>query len=188
MKPAQSGEISDLLRAWGRGEEAAGHLLAAKVYDELRRIARRYMKDERAAHSLQTTALVNEAYLRLVDANNIRWEHRAQFFVIAARMMRRVLVDAARARGAEKRGGGIERVNVEDTPVLSPESDATIVAVHEALAALARIASRPATVVELRYFGGLSVEETAGVMNVSERTVMRDWEFAKAWLARELSQ
>ena len=131
---------------------------------------------------------MNEAYVRLMEAKNVRWEHRAQFFLISAQMMRRILVDAARARGAEKRGGGVVRVNVDNTPVLSPESDETIVTLHEALESLAQIAPRQARVVELRYFGGLSVPETAEVMNVSERTVMRDWEFAKAWLGRELSR
>ena len=188
MRPAKSTEISDLLKAWGDGDEAARDLLAARVYEELRRIGRRYMKNERVGNTLQTTALVNEVYLRLVDSKNVRWENRAQFFVISAQMMRRILVDAARARGAEKRGGGIVKVNVDDTAVVSPESDATIVAVHEALEAFAQIAPRQARMVELRYFGGLSVQQSAAVMGVSERTLMRDWEFAKAWLVRELSR
>lgn len=163
-------------------------LLTAKVYDELRRIARRYMRNERAGNTLQTTALVNEVYLRLVDVKNVRWEHRNQFFAISAQIMRRILVDSARARGTDKRGGGAIRVSVDEAAVLSPEPDASMVALDDALEALARIAPRQAKVVELRYFGGLSVEQTVEVMGVSERTVMRDWDFAKAWLSRELSR
>jgi RNA polymerase sigma-70 factor, ECF subfamily len=188
MVPAKSTEVTELLKAWSGGDETARDRLAAKVYDELHRIARRYMKDERARATLQTTALVNEVYLRLVDAKNIDWEHRAQFFSISAQMMRRVLVDAARARGSAKRGAGVVKVNVDEAVNLSPASDGAVIALHEALDALANIAPRQARVVELRYFGGLSVAETVEVMQVSERTVMRDWDFAKAWLARELSR
>jgi RNA polymerase sigma-70 factor, ECF subfamily len=137
---------------------------------------------------LQTTALVNEVYLRLRDAKNIDWEHRAQFFSISAQMMRRVLVDAARARGSAKRGAGAVKVNVDEAANLSPENDSSVIALHEALDAFAKIAPRQARVVELRYVGGLGVPGTVGVMQVSERTVMRDWDFAKAWLARELSR
>jgi RNA polymerase sigma factor (TIGR02999 family) len=131
---------------------------------------------------------VNEVYLRLVDVKNVTWEHRGQFFAISAQMMRRILVDAARARGADKRGGGAIKVNVEETAVLSPEPDAAVVALDDALKALARIAPRQAKVVELRYFGGLSVGQTVEAMGTSERTVMRDWEFAKAWLSREMGK
>jgi RNA polymerase sigma-70 factor, ECF subfamily len=187
MATAKSTEVSVLLRAWAQGDETARDQLAARVYEELHRIARRYRKDERA-RTLQTTALVNEVYLRLLDPKTAAWEHRAQFFAISAQMMRRILVDAARARGAAKRGGGVVRVNVDEVAVLSPESDASIVALHDALDALAQIAPRQAQVVELRYFGGLSVAETAEAMQVSERTVMRDWDFARAWLARELNK
>jgi RNA polymerase sigma factor (TIGR02999 family) len=192
MAPAQSHEVSsevtDLLKAWGKGDQAALDRLTAKVYGDLRRIARRYMRSERAGNTLQTTALVNEVYLRLVDVKNVTWEDRAQFFAISARMMRRILVDAARARGADKRGGGALKVNLEETAVLSPEPDAAIVALDDALEALAKIAPRQARVVELRYFGGLSVAMTVEAMGTSERTVMRDWEFAKAWLSRELTR
>jgi RNA polymerase sigma factor (TIGR02999 family) len=191
MPPAQPNaatEVTGLLKAWSSGDQAALERLTAKVYDELRRIARRYMRNERAGNTLQTTALVNEVYLRLVDVKNVTWEHRAQFFAISAQMMRRILVDAARARGADKRGGGAVKVNVEETAVLSPQPDAAIVALDDALTALAKLAPRQAKVVELRYFGGLSVVQTVEVMGVSERTVMRDWEFAKAWLSRELSR
>src|SRR5215467_14137054 len=186
--PARSVEVTGLLKAWSGGDQAALELLTAKVYDELRRIARRYMRNERAGNTLQTTALVNEVYLRLVDIKNVRWEHRNQFFAISAQIMRRILVDSARARGTDKRGGGAIRVSVDEAAVLSPEPDASMVALDDALEALARIAPRQAKVVELRYFGGLSVEQTVEVMGVSERTVMRDWEFAKAWLSRELSR
>ena len=188
MALSEPSEISRLLVAWGKGDEAARDRLAARVYDELRRIARHYMKDERARITLQTTALVNEVYLRLVDTKHVEWQHRAQFFSICAQMMRRILVDAARARGAVKRGGGAGKVDMEVAARLVPESDASILALHEALEAFAQIAPRQARVVELRYFGGLSVEETVEVMQISQRTVMRDWDFAKAWLARELSR
>jgi RNA polymerase sigma factor (TIGR02999 family) len=187
MPSSESSEVSRLLAAWGKGDEAARDRLAARVYDELRQIARRYMKDERARVTLQTTALVNEVYLRLVDTKGIDWQHRAQFFSICAQMMRRILVDAARARSAWKRGGGAAKVDLDIAARCSAEGDASILALHEALETFAEIAPRQARVVELRYFGGLSVEETVKVMHVSERTVMRDWDFAKAWLGRELS-
>ncbi len=187
MPPAELTEVTGLLKAWGGGDQVALGRLTEKVYDELRRIARRYMRNERAGNTLQTTALVNEVYLRLVDVKNVTWEHRAQFFAISAQMMRRILVDAARARGTDKRGGGAVKINVDESAVFSPEPDAAIVALDDALQALANIAPRQAKVVELRYFGGLSVQQTVQVMGISERTVMRDWEFAKAWLSRELS-
>ena len=183
----KSSEVTDLLRAWGNGDEAARDQLAVKVYDELRRIARRYRKDERAQATLQTTTLVNEVYLRLVDTRNVDWQRRAQFFTICAQMMRRILIDAARARGAAKRGGGAVKLDIEAAAPLAPEMGAAILALHDALEAFAQIAPRQSRVVELRYFGGLSVEETAEVMKISQRTVMRDWDFAKAWLARACS-
>jgi RNA polymerase sigma factor (TIGR02999 family) len=186
MTSPASAEITGLLKAWGSGDEAAGDLLAAKVYNELHRIARRYMKNERSGRTLQTTALVNEVYLRLVDVQNVSWGQRAQFFAISAQMMRRILVDAARARGSHKRGAGVVKVNVDEVAVLSPDVDASVLALHDALEAFSLVAPRQARVVELRYFGGLSVQETIEVMKISERTVMRDWEFAKAWLKREL--
>jgi RNA polymerase sigma factor (TIGR02999 family) len=188
MGPDRSTQITGLLRAWRSGDQAALDLLAAKVYDELRRVARRYMRNERAGNTLQTTALVNEVYLRLVDVQNVGWEHRAQFFAISAQMMRRILVDAARARGSHKRGGGVVKINVDDTAVLSPERDSSILALHDALEALSQIAPRQAKVVELRYFGGLNVDEIVEVLKVSPRTVERDWEFARAWLMRELGR
>ena len=187
MASDKSPEVTDLLHAWANGDQAARDQLAVTVYDELRRIARRYMKDEHAQVTLQTTALVNEVYLRLVDTRNVDWQRRAQFFTICAQMMRRILIDAARARGAAKRGGGAVKLDIEAAAPLAPEMGAAILALHDALEAFAQIAPRQSRVVELRYFGGLSVEETAEVMKISQRTVMRDWDFAKAWLARACS-
>jgi RNA polymerase sigma factor (TIGR02999 family) len=158
------------------------------VHAELHRMARRYMRNERPGITLQATALLNEVYLRLVGVQDIDWQHRAQFFGLSAQLMRRILVDAARARGAEKRGGGEVRVNIDDAPVLSPEPDRFILALDDALEALSKLAPRQGKVVELRYFGGLSEEETAEVLQISERSVRRDWHFAKAWLQRELGR
>src|SRR5215813_9369166 len=160
---SQSAEVTGLLKAWSGGDPAALERLSERVYGELRLIARRYMKNERAGNTLQTTALVNEVYLRLVDVKNVDWQHRAQFFAIAAQMMRRILVDAARARDSDKRGGGAVKVNVDEVPVLSPEPAASLVALDDALEELSKIGPRQARVVELRYFGGLSEEETAEV-------------------------
>ena len=187
MALAASTEVTGLLKAWSNGDQAALDRLSAKVHQELHRIARRYMKNERAGNTLQTTALVNEVYLRLVDVKNVDWQHRAQFFAISAQMMRRILVDAARARGSHKRGGGAVKVNVDEVPVLSPEPAASLVALDDALEALSKLAPRQAKIVELRYFGGLSEEETAEVLKISTRSVRRDWQFARAWLMRELS-
>ena len=186
MDSTKSSEVTELLRAWGRGDQAARDRLAVRIYDELRTIARRYMKDEHARSTLQTTVLVNEVYLRLIDRENIEWQNRSQFFWLCAQMMRRILIDAARARGAVKRGGGAVKVDIEIAARFVPDASASVLALHEALESFARIAPRQARVVELRYFGGLSVEETMEVMKISERTVVRDWDFAKAWLAREL--
>jgi RNA polymerase sigma factor (TIGR02999 family) len=186
MASDRSTQITGLLRAWRNGDPAALDLLAVQVYDELRRVARRYMRNERAGNTLQTTALVNEVYLRLVDVQNVGWEDRAQFFALSAQMMRRILVDAARSRGSLKRGGGVVKVNVDDTAVLSPERGPSILALDDALEALSQMAPRQAKVVELRYFGGLNVEEIVEVLKVSPRTVERDWGFARAWLMREL--
>ena len=187
MEPAESAEVTDLLKAWSSGDQAALDRLTSLVYGELHRLARRYMRNERPGNTLQTTALVNEAYLRLVDVKNVDWQHRAQFFAISAQIMRNILVDAARARGAHKRGGEAVKVNVDDSPLLSPEPDAFILALDDALTAFSRIAPRQAKVVDLRYFGGMSEEETAEVLRSSPRTVRRDWQFAKAWLQHELS-
>ncbi len=184
----RSAEITNLLKAWGGGDRAALERLMEHVYGELRLVARRYMKNERQANTLQTTALVNEVYLRLVDVANVEWQQRAQFFAMAAHMMRRILVDAARARGSDKRGGGALKVNIDETAVLSPQRDRSIIALDDTLSAFSQVAPRQAKVVELRYFGGLSEEEIVEVMKISPRTVRRDWEFAKAWLTRELGR
>jgi RNA polymerase sigma factor (TIGR02999 family) len=188
MVPPRSTEITGLLKAWSGGDQAALDRLAAHVYDELHRMARHYMRNERVGNMLQTTALVNEVYLRLVDVKNIDWQQRAQFFAISAQIMRRILVDAARARGSLKRGQGAVKVNVDETAVLSPERDSSLVAMDEALEAFSTVAPRQAKVVELRYFGGLTEEEIVEVLKISPRTVRRDWEFAKSWLMRELSR
>jgi len=186
MERAAPAEITVLLKAWSGGDQTALNQLTTLVYRELHQMARRYMKDERAASALQATALVNEVYLRLVDVQRVEWQHRAQFFGLAARLMRRILIDAARARGAVKRGGGVFRVDIDETPLLAPEPNGFILALDAALESLARLAPRQATVVELRYFGGLSEEETAEVTQSSCRTVRRDWQFARAWLMNEL--
>jgi len=183
-----SGEITNLLRAWSGGDRAALDRLARQVYPELRRMARRYMKNERQANTLQSTALVHEVYLRLVDVRKVDWRERAQFYAMAAQMMRRILVDAARARAAKKRGGSAATVNIDDTAVLSPAPDRSILALDEALTAFSRVAPRQASVVELRYFGGLTEEEIVAALDISPRTVRRDWDFAKAWLSRELNR
>jgi RNA polymerase sigma factor (TIGR02999 family) len=188
MDAPGSAEITDLLKAWNGGDRAALDRLTPVIYEELRRMARRYMRNERAGNTLQTTALVNEVYLRLVDVKNVDWQHRAQFFAISAQMMRRILVDAARARGSHKRGGGAEKVNVDEVAVLSREPEESIVALDEALEEFAKLAPRQAKVVELRYFAGLSEEEIAEVTKTSARTVERDWQFARSWLMRELSR
>ena len=185
---SRSAEVTGLLKAWSDGDQAALDQLADRVYDELRRIAGRYMRNERAGNTLQATALVNEVYLRLVDVKNVDWQQRAQFFAICAQIMRRILVDRARARGSHKRGGGAVKVNVDETPVLAPERDRSLVALDEALSAFAKVAPRQAKVVELRYFGGLSEEQVAEVLKTSARTVRRDWDFAKSWLTRELDR
>jgi RNA polymerase sigma factor (TIGR02999 family) len=181
-------EVTGLLKAWNNGDPTALDRLAAILEGELRRIARRYMKNERPGNTLQTTALVNEVYLRLVDVKDVDWKHRAQFFAISAQMMRHILVDAARARGSDKRGGGVIKVNVEETAIVSPQPDASIITLDEALEAFSRVAPRQAKVVELRYFGGLTEEEIVAVLGISPRTVRRDWDFAKAWLTRELNR
>jgi RNA polymerase sigma-70 factor, ECF subfamily len=178
------GDVSMLLRAWTDGDQHALEKLAPIVYDELRRLASYYMSGERAEHSLQTTALVNEAYLRLTDYKRMRWENRAHFFAVSAQLMRRILVDHARRHNL-KRGAAVKHVSLEETAVVR-ERDEDLVVLDDALKALARFDSRKAQVVELRFFGGLSVEETAEVLKVSPITVMRDWSAARAWLYREM--
>ena len=183
---ASPGAVTHLLRAWGNGDAGALEELTPLVEAELRRLARAYMARERRGHTLQTTALVNEAFLRLTDARQIRWQDRAHFLGISARLMRRVLVDHARARGSRKRGGGAERVTLDERLATAPELELDVVALDRALEALAAVDPRQSRVIELRFFGGLSVEETAEVLHVSPDTVKRDWRLAKLWLLREL--
>ncbi len=183
---SQPAEITQLLRAWNEGDETALAQVSSLVYDDLRRLARRYMRSEQPGNTLQTTGLVNEVYLRLVDVKNIDWTQRAQFLGLCAQMMRRILVDAARARRAHKRGGAMFRVDL-DQAIDSPETHGqSIIALDEALEAFSKVAPRQAKVVELRYFGGLTVEEINQMLGISARTIERDWLFAKSWLMREL--
>jgi len=184
VKASPRGDVSMLLRAWADGDQHALEKLTPIVYDELRRLARYYMSGERTGNSLQTTALVNEAYLRLTDYKRMRWENRAHFFAVSAQLMRRILVDHARRHNL-KHGAGVQHVSLENSAVVG-ERDKDLVALNDALQALARFDSRKAQVVELRFFGGLSVEETAEVLKVSPVTVMRDWSTARVWLYREM--
>jgi RNA polymerase sigma factor (TIGR02999 family) len=188
MSALPSHEVSDLLVDWGNGDQTALDKLIPLVYDELRRMAHRYMARENPDHTLQTTALVNDAYLRLVDQRRTRWQNRAQFFGIAARLMRRVLVDHARSHTCEKRGGAAIHVPLDEGTALSPERAADVLALDEALNQLTTIDPRKGQIVELRYFGGFTVEETASLLDVSDVTVMRDWSLAKAWLRREIGK
>ena len=183
---ARTSEITNLLKAWGSGDEAALARLTEHVYPELRVMARRYMKNQAEGNSLQATALVHEVYLRLVDVTNVEWQARAQFFAIAAQMMRRILVDAARTRGSRRRDGIPVKLNLDETALVSSAPDRSILALDEALTAFSQVAPRQAKVVELRYFGGLTEEEIVAALNISPRTVRRDWDLARAWLLREL--
>ncbi len=189
MAPS-SQEITQWLVAWSDGDETALDQLIPLVHEELRRLAKRYMRQERRRErhgiTLQTSALVNEAYLRLIDAGNVQWQNRAHFFAISAQLMRRILVDYARSRNYVKRGGEALRVSLEEAADFSEEQAPDLVALDDALNGLARIDERKSRVVELRFFGGLSVEETAEVLKVSPDTVMRDWRLAKSWLLHEL--
>jgi RNA polymerase sigma factor (TIGR02999 family) len=180
------GAVTELLRAWGGGDDGALEQLTPLVEAELRRLARGYMRGERRGHTLQTTALINEAFLRLTDARRVRWQDRAHFLGISARLMRRVLVDHARSRGSRKRWGGAERVTLNEGLATAMEPAVDVVALDRALEALAANDVRKSRVIELRFFGGLSVEETAEVLHVSPDTVKRDWRLAKLWLLREL--
>ena len=180
-------QISQLLTAWGNGDQGALGELTPLVYGELRRLAHYYMSRERPGHTFQTTALVHEAYLRLVDQKETHWQNRAHFFGIAAQLMRRILVDHARSHARAKRGGSARNEPLNEAAVLSPERGADVVALDDALKGLAEIDPRKCRVVELRYFSGLTVEETAEVLKVSPITVKRDWSVAKAWLHREIS-
>ena len=181
-------DVTGLLVAWGNGDESVLEELMPIVHGELRRLARRMMRGERGNHTLQTTALVNEAYLRLVDLNRVRWQDRAHFFAMSARLMRRILVDHARSRNYQKRGGALRRVSLDEALVVSGERGTDLVALDDALAELAAVDPRKSQVVELRFFGGLSIEEAAEALQVSGETVLRDWRLARAWLRRELSE
>jgi RNA polymerase sigma factor (TIGR02999 family) len=192
VTPNGSPEISALIRAWSDGDQTALDRLTPLIYNELRRLAKRYTRNQHAAHTLQTTALVHEVYLHLVDANSAGWRDRAHFFAVSAQIMRRILIDAARARASQKRGGKVQlanhstAVNLDEIPSLTSDRGAEFLALEDALTDLAQIDARKAKVVELRFFGGLSVEEVAEVLKVSPQTVMRDWRLARVWLAREL--
>jgi len=179
-------ETTELLRAWAQGEEGALERLTPRVYLELRRIAHRYMRNRRPGQTVQTTALVHEAYLRLVDLRHVDWQDRAHFFACSAQIMRRILLDAARKRVAAKRGGGAPRVNFDEPADIACSRAKEVIALDDALTALAQVQPRKARIVELRFFAGLSVEETAAVLKVSPDTVMRDWKLAKLWLRSEL--
>jgi len=186
MEPTASHDVTQLLLAWAEGDQAALEKLTPVVYKELHRLARHYMATERPDHTLQATALVNEAYLRLVDWKPMRWQNRAHFFAVSAQLMRHILVDFARAHQGAKRGGG-HTLSLEETAVMSPVKGADLIALDNALGRLAMIDARKAQVVELRFFGGLSVEESAAVLKVSTVTVLRDWNLAKVWLLRDLN-
>jgi RNA polymerase sigma-70 factor, ECF subfamily len=184
--PVCQQRVTELLRQWSRGDDAALAELTPLVYEELRRLAHHHMDGQRADHTLQTTALVNEAYLRLADQTNPRWQNRAHFFAVAARAMRQILVSYARSNRAQKRGGGALKVEFEEAALLSPAQSHEIVDLHEALERLSTLDARKAQVVELKYFGGLNYDEIAEVLKTSRVTVRRDWEFAKVWLYTEL--
>ena len=190
-KPSGTGSEADvtvLLRAWSAGDQGALDQLAPILHAELKRIAKRYMMRERKEHTLQPTALVNEAFLRLVDVHGVQWQDRAHFFALSAQMMRRILVNYAIARGAGKRGGSARKVSLLDAMIASPQRDSQVVELDEALQELAKLDPRKAQIVELRFFAGLSVEETAAVLKVSPQTVLRDWSLSKTWLAREMNR
>jgi RNA polymerase sigma factor (TIGR02999 family) len=180
-------EVTQLLKAWGTGDDKALDQLTPVVQQELHRLAHRCMSRERPGHTLQTTALVNEVYLRLVDVNAVEWQDRAHFFAISARMMRRILTDFARSRNYQKRGAGAVQVSFDEALIVTPEKDGDIMALDEALTEFAVLYPRQSQVVELRFFGGLEVKETAEALKISPETVKRDWRFAKAWLRRALS-
>jgi RNA polymerase sigma-70 factor, ECF subfamily len=185
-KTPPTGDVSGLLRAWSDGDRAALDKLTPIVYEELRHLARRYMKRERPGHSLQTTALVNEAYMRLVDYKRMQWQNRSHFFAVSAQLMRRILVEHARRHNL-KRGGTVRHISLDETAIAGVDRATNLVALDHAMEALAKLDPRKVQVVEMRFFGGLSVEETAEVLKISSVTVMRDWSTAKAWLYRELA-
>jgi len=186
--PLPSHELTELLRGWNGGDQKALERIVELAYPELRKMARRSLRRERPEHTIQATALVHEAYLRLVDVRQMRWQDRAHFFAITAKVMRRILIDHARAQGCSKRGGEMRRMSLDDALMISPESDPEIVRLDEALEDLAKFDSRKAQVVEMRYFGGLTSDEIASVLGISTQSVNRDWSLAKAWLVREMTR
>jgi RNA polymerase sigma-70 factor, ECF subfamily len=188
MAAPSSVQLTQLLLAWSQGEQAASQKLIPLVHDELSRLAHHYMAGERTGHTLQTTALVNEAYLRLVDSSLVRWQNRAHFFAVSAQLMRRILVDFARARNYQKRGGGAQRVTLDEAMVISEARDVDFVELDRALGELAAVDARKSQVVELRFFGGLTEVEAAEVLKVSPETVRRDLRLAKTWLLREMDK
>jgi RNA polymerase sigma factor (TIGR02999 family) len=188
MEVQPPGEVTGLLRAWNAGDEEALKKLTALVYQDLHRTAHRYMRGERAPHPLQTTALIHEVYIRLIGVQQISWQGRTHFLAVCARLMRRVLVDFARERNYQKRGGDAIQVSFDEALTVTAQPDPGLLVIDEALKSLAEVDARKAQVVELRFFGGLTVEETAGALTVSYETVMRDWKLAKTWLLREISR
>ena len=188
MGDTQYSETTQLLRDWAKGDQGAVDRLTPRIYRELRRIAGHCMQNERPGRTIQTTALVHEAYLKLIDVNQVDWQHRAHFFAVSAQIMRRILLDRARRRAAGKRGGAAQRVNLDELPDVGAGRAREMIALDDALNALAALDPRKARVIELRFFGGLSVEETAEVLRVSPDTVLRDWRLARAWLLKELSE
>jgi RNA polymerase sigma-70 factor, ECF subfamily len=183
-----SNEVTQLLLAWSKGDKQALDRLVPLVYDELRRLAQSYMRKERADQTLQTTALIHEAYVRLIDANRVEWQNRAHFFGVAARVMRQILVALARERASQKRGGGAQRISLDESMIIDDGRGEDLVALDEALGALAQFDTRKAQVVEMRFFGGLTEEEIATALNVSPETVRRDWRLARSWLRRRLTE
>jgi RNA polymerase sigma-70 factor, ECF subfamily len=184
---SECSETTQLLRAWANGDPAALEQLTPLVYEELRRIAGHFMQDERPGRTIQTTALVHEAYLKLIDVTNVDWQHRAHFFAVSAQIMRRILLDRARRRVAAKRGGASPQVNLDEVPDMGSGRARELIALDDALTALAKVEPRKARIIELRFFTGLSIEETAEVLKVSPDTVKRDWRLARAWLLAELA-
>jgi len=180
-------EVTQLLLAWSAGDRGAIDRLTPLIYDELHRLAKSYMRKERAGQTLQTTALIHEAYLRLIEVNQVQWQNRSHFFGVAARVMRQILVGFARERGCQKRGGGAQRISLDQAPAVGQGQDEDFVALDEALSALAEVDARKAQVVEMRFFGGLTEEEIAVALGVSPETVRRDWRLSRSWLRRELS-
>ena len=186
-QPPRQHEITELLAEWRDGNQSALDELYPLVYNELHRLARRYMSRERKGHTLQTTALINEAYVRLVDQKNVQWANRSHFFAISAQIMRRILIDHARRHAYAKRGGGAQQVSLEEAATVAPDLGLELIRLDEALKTLAEMDPRRSQVVEMRYFGGLNNEEIAGVLHISGNTVTRDWNMARAWLYQQLT-